>query len=284
MPTTLEEGKPIRPRLPVLALHARQVHAPSINSRRGASLEAFYCKSIVFKYLRKLYRGAFAGPPGGNLRAEAHVDPATEEGAGGHDDRLGLEPTAIRRGHSADTSADDLQLRDGALNHVQSSLALEQAAHRPAVESPVALGPRRPHRRALRAVQHPELDPGEIGGPAHDPAKRVDFARNGALGDPADGGIARHLPDGLEVLGEEQSAGSGARGDGSRLAPGVSTADHDHIVARIHEAVNLTTSPPPEASQAGGSAQRWRISATGIRRPSRRLPRERSPRWWGRWR
>ena len=79
-----------------------------------------------------------------------------------------------------------------------ASLLLEQRSDRAPVEPAVALRARRPHRRALAAIQHAELKHGEIGRAAHDAAERIDFAHDGALGDAADRRIARHLPDRLE--------------------------------------------------------------------------------------
>jgi len=46
---------------------------------------------------------------------------------------------------------------------IKISLIFESLARFTCIKSPVALGARRPHRRAAAAVEHPELDPGAVG-------------------------------------------------------------------------------------------------------------------------
>ena len=83
--------------------------------------------------------------------------------------------------------------------------------------------------RALRAVQHPELDAGHVGQAAHDAVQRVDLPDQVALAQAADGRVAAHLADGLELVGEQERARAEARRRGRRLAARVSPADDDHI-------------------------------------------------------
>jgi hypothetical protein len=51
-----------------------------------------------------------------------------------------------------------------------------------------------------------------------------------ALGHSADGGIAAHLGDEVKVHGDEGGLEAHARGSHGGLAPGVTRADHYHIV------------------------------------------------------
>ena len=76
----------------------------------------------------------------------------------------------------------------------------------------IALRPRRADAGALFGIQHPELDPGGVGIQSHKPAEGVDLADDLSLGLSADGGVAGHLPDGVEVLSEHQSGRSKPRG------------------------------------------------------------------------
>ena len=48
--------------------------------------------------------------------------------------------------------------------------------------------------------------PRQVRRAAHDPAERIHLAHDRALGDPADRGIAGHLADGLEILGQQQAS------------------------------------------------------------------------------
>src|SRR5690606_25756574 len=102
------------------------------------------------------------------------------------------------------------------------------------VEPAVALGPRGPHGRALRAVEHPEMDPGPIGRLAHDPAEGIDLPDDRSLGDPADGRIATHLPDRLEIRRDQQRRCAYPRRRGRSLRARVAAADHDHFISVSH--------------------------------------------------
>ncbi len=85
---------------------------------------------------------------------------------------------------------------------MQFGLGLEHLAHLQPILLLVALGARRPHRRAARSIQQAKLDAHGVGDLAHDAAEGVHLAHQVALGNAADGGIARHLRDQVHVEGE----------------------------------------------------------------------------------
>src|SRR2546422_10479410 len=84
-----------------------------------------------------------------------------------------------------------------------------------------SLRPGRPDGGALGAIEHAELDRRAIGRPPHDTAEGVDLADHGALRDPADGGIAGHLTDGVEVGGKDENLRAPATAPDGRLRPGL---------------------------------------------------------------
>jgi len=94
----------------------------------------------------------------------------------------------------------------------------------------VTLRPRRLDARSLRPVQHPELNPGGVGVNPHRTAERVNLPDDMTLCQPADRGVARHLPNGIQVLAEQEGLGSKTSRRQSRFNAGVSGADHDHTV------------------------------------------------------
>ncbi len=111
----------------------------------------------------------------------------------------------------------------------------QQLPHRLPVQFPVGLRARAAHRRALGPVQQLEMDPGGIGGPAHQPIQRVDLPHQMALAHPAEGRVAGHLADAVEPLGQKQGARPHARRSCRRLAAGVAAAHHHHIEHhRVH--------------------------------------------------
>ena len=62
----------------------------------------------------------------------------------------------------------------------------------------------------------------------------IDLAHEMALADPANGGIATHRPDRIEAVGDESSAGTGARGRAGRFAARMTAADDDDIERVFH--------------------------------------------------
>jgi hypothetical protein len=65
-------------------------------------------------------------------------------------------------------------------------------------------------------------------------AERVEFPHHGALGDPADGGIAAHLTDGIQIRRQQESLRPEASGHDGGFAAGVAGAHDDHIVFDGH--------------------------------------------------
>ena len=103
---------------------------------------------------------------------------------------------------------------------------------------PFHLRARRPDRRASAGIQQAKLNPDRIGHLAHDPAERVDFADQVALGDSADRRIARHLRDQVQVHRHHRrsQAHSGTRA--RRFAARVTGTDNDHVVLGLHPSVH----------------------------------------------
>jgi len=72
-------------------------------------------------------------------------------------------------------------------------------------------------------------DAGLIGGARHEAVQGVDLAHQVALADAADGRVAAHLADGIQVVGEEQGLRPQAGAGQGRLATGVAAADDDDV-------------------------------------------------------
>src|ERR1051325_9037125 len=137
--------------------------------------------------LRYLNGGLTPGPAGGNPGRRTHVNSAPEKRPRRDDNGPRRIAPAVRQLDAVDPSTIHQQPRHRPLRQVEVREPLEQQPYRALVEGAIALSPRRPHRRAFGAVEHPKLDRRPIGGPAHDPAERINLADHGALSDPADG-------------------------------------------------------------------------------------------------
>lgn len=121
------------------------------------------------------------------------------------------------------------KIGDLALKEPQIRLMLEQPPNGHAIKLPIGLTAGRAHRRAFAGIEPPPLDARLVGSDAHRSAQGIDLAHQVPLADPADRGIAAHLSQRFDRLGEQQGARAGARRGERRLGAGVATADHDHL-------------------------------------------------------
>ena len=112
---------------------------------------------------------------------------------------------------------------------LQVRFRFQHLAHADAIELLVGLGARRPYGRPAAGVEQAELNAGGVDHLAHQAAQGVNLAHQVALGDAADGGVAGHLRDEVQVHGAERRAQPHARRRHSSLATGVAGADYDHI-------------------------------------------------------
>ena len=218
----------------VLTLHLGPIDRAPVYSRWRPGLEARHCKSKRSNVLRNLDRRLITRPARRNRGIGPNVNPTPQERARRDDYSPRREPPPVGRLHPADL----VPAHDEAGNHPLSQLeiaeALEQLPHGAAVQRAVALRARRPHRRPLGAVEHPELERRTIAGTAHETAQRVDLAHHSALRDPADRGIAGHLADGVEVGGDDQGARAEPGAHDGGFGSGVAGADDEHIVVERH--------------------------------------------------
>src|SRR5213596_2515637 len=135
---------------------------------------------------------------------------------------------------AGDTRAVEYETRDHPLGELDARKALKQLPHRAAEQCAIALRPGRPDGGALGAIEHAELDRRAIGRPPHDTAEGVDLADHRALRDPADGGIAGHLTDGVEVGGKQENLRTQASRHDGGFGAGVAGADDDDVVVERH--------------------------------------------------
>ena len=83
----------------------------------------------------------------------------------------------------------------------QVRLRLQDLAHFQAIGLLIALGAWRPHGRSPGSVEQAELDADGVGDLPHDAAQGIDFADQVSLGDTADGWVAGHLGNEIDVQG-----------------------------------------------------------------------------------
>ena len=224
-----------------LDLEAGVIDGPAVQARRRPGLQPAQAEADLLEPARQAERGRLADAPGRHGLL-ADVDHAAQEGAGGEHHGPGLDRPAVGVDHAPAAAA----LVDQKILHrrgpdLEARLVAQQRLHGAAVELAVGLGAGPAHRRALAPVEHAELDAGAVDDPAHQAVQGVDLAHQVALAQAADGRVAGHRPDGLDLVGEQQGARTQARGRGGRLAARVAAAHHDDVKTRHGR--NVGTAP-----------------------------------------
>jgi hypothetical protein len=91
-------------------------------------------------------------------------------------------------------------------------LILQARANRSPIQDAISLRSRRSYCGAFARIKYSELDPGVIGSARHYAPKRIDLLDEMTLADPANGGVARHLSQGVEVVRQQERLTTRARG------------------------------------------------------------------------
>ena len=118
-----------------------------------------------------------------------------------------------------------------ALAHREMLLRKERALHALLVFALVGLGAQRVHGRALGTVEHAALQRGIVNRQAHFAAESVHLAHQMPLARAADGGIAGHQRDGVQIEREKQRFHAHARAGERGFAAGMARADDNDIVS-----------------------------------------------------
>ena len=159
---------------------------------------------------------------------------AIQEGAGGNDDGAGGDGAAIAQMNAGDAAVFDGQGGDFGLLDAEVRLLFEDFAHAGAVHLLIHLGAGGPDGGAAAGVEEAELDADGVGDFAHDAAEGIDFADEVTFGDTADGGVAGHLRDEVEVHGDHGGAETHAGGGTGGFASGVTGSDDHDVVLLGH--------------------------------------------------
>src|SRR5690606_22290316 len=112
-------------------------------------------------------------------------------------------------------------------NDLEAGLRRDRRLHGAPIELAVGLGARSAHRRPLAAVENAELDAGLVSDPAHKAIESIDLAHEVPLAKPPYRGVAAHLADGRELVGDERRRNAEARRCRGRLAAGMPAPDDD---------------------------------------------------------
>ena len=218
-----------RPRIVAVLLgEARVVDAAAIDARRRARLQPADLERQLTQPRSERERGRIARAAAG-MAFEPDVNAAPEKRAHGEHHVARAKLDAAQSHAADDVVLCQAQVGDLLLKQPQIRLRLEPPAHRALVELAIGLGAGRAHRRTLARIERAKLDACRIRGQCHDAAERVDFLDEMALADAADGRVAAHLAESLDVVREQQSAAPHAGGRKRRLGARMAASHHDHV-------------------------------------------------------
>ena len=119
---------------------------------------------------------------------------------------------------------------DLAFQHHKIGCISDCFLHATGIEATVRLGARSPDRRAFSAIEDPKLDSTSIRDTAHQPIKSVNFPDQVTLANASNGGIAAHLAERLDALGQQECARTHSGGCQRRFRAGMAAADDDHVI------------------------------------------------------
>jgi hypothetical protein len=204
-------------------------YRPTVDARWRTGLEAGHFEPGRLELLCEVGGGRLPGSPAGQRCRRADVDATAQEGAGGDHHSARAEPAPFESLHAGEPAPVEEQPSDGTLERLDTRMRFDQRANGPPVQPAIALRAWSPDRRTLAAVEHPELQRREIRGSTHDAPQRIDLAHHRSLRNAADGGVARHLADGLQRTRHEGDAGTAPRRSHGGLGSGVPSPDHQDV-------------------------------------------------------
>jgi hypothetical protein len=216
--------------LAFLCFERRKIYGPSVYAWRSSSLESGNRQPGLFELFSEVDCRSFPRSAARQVCLGADMDSATQESTGRDYYASGAEPSSLQGFDAEHIPVTWVEHEAGnrTLHGLQVYVLLQKSANRAPVEPAITLRARSPNSGALAAVEHAELNHGEIGSPTHDSPERIDFANNGSLGNATDCGIARHLADRFERAGYEPDPSSETSCRHSRFSAGMtSTNDYD---------------------------------------------------------
>ena len=227
-----EEGEGHDGLVAVLRLHFGKIDGASVDARGGAGLEAADGEAQIHQVLRQRVcrqQALGAAVPA----ALANDDAGLQVHARAHDGGAAADLRACGGLHTRHAAVLHENLLDLRLAQVELFAIIHRTAHALLVFLLVGLGAQRVHRRTLAGVEHAALDEHVVDGAAHLAAQRVQLPHQMALRRAADGGIAGHHRQRIQVQRDQQRAVAHARAGQRGLAARVPRADDHRVVSFV---------------------------------------------------
>ena len=223
-----KEGENRRRRIAVLSFTSLEINGSSVEPARGSCFEAAHFEAEIAQVIAEGRRGVAHSSPG--LVLKPHVKESPHECASGDDDCIGKDSKSqvgLNAGRSIAASQDGCDI---ALEEVDIGLLFQFELGPVLIGFLVTLSPGCADAGALVGVQHAKLDRRRIGVDGHEATQGIDFTNHMAFGEATDRRVARHLSNGVEVLGEHQGLAAETRRSHGRFDAGMPGSDNKDIV------------------------------------------------------
>ena len=205
-----------------------KVDRATVQTTGGASFETLYLKTELFQRVAHGGDGIARAPAFLGFLADVHQ--SAHEGPGGENHGLSVEAKTHVGFESDDGIVLDHQLGDVPLVKIEIGSRLDDVFDPELISLLIALGARGANARSFAAIEHAPLNGSGVRVLGHDSSKGIDLAHDMAFSQPTDRGIAAHLSNGIEILGEESDIAAHAGGSEGRFDPRVAGPDDDHVI------------------------------------------------------
>ena len=159
----------------------------------------------------------------------ANMNNTIEESAGCQNNGRRIMALPISRHHARGTPILDHNVINRRRQNRQIIGLLNGLLHGQAIELAVSLCARALNRGAFAAIKQAELNTSNIRHSAHQAIQRINLAHQMALANTANGRIARHFADCLELMGQQHRARAITRRRRRRFATGVPATNNNDI-------------------------------------------------------
>ena len=224
------EGKRLRRFVPRLHLHFGKIDASPVDPGRRAGLESAKVQPQSAEIVRQSHAGVHPVGAGGD-DALAGDDGAVQICSRGDDHGLRAVFRPQLGAHAGDSAVCGQNFHDLRLFQLQIFLQFQDVLHILPVFYPVGLGAEGMDGRTFAPVEHPVLDAGMIGRRAHLAPQRVQLPHQVSLAGAADGGVAGHIPHGVQIDGKENGMAAQPCGGKGSFDSRVPRSDHGNITA-----------------------------------------------------
>ncbi len=224
----VEVGKGLRVVVAGLNGADRVVDGAAVDAGGSAGFEAGEFEAKFAEGIGESAGGAFTGTSASGF-GFAGVHDGLEEGACGDNDGFGAIDGGSANLDAGDGSVFDEESFGHLLFEVEIVGLFDNVFHEELIGFFVGLCAWRMHRGAFTAVEHAEVDAGGVDGFSHFSAEGVDFADDLSFGDSADGWVAAHRADHIDIHGEHGGFGAQAGGGECGFDTSVAAADNENV-------------------------------------------------------